>query len=131
MDGARIFLKGPTQSELIPMVETAYAAAKQRGFVIDWTTNGFAVRVALPLSGNPAGFFYGAPTGVLEFYFGFLSLDAEAALALRKQLLSFGVFREAGQKTLRATIAPETIPQLKAAYDLILDEVGRMRQGDA
>jgi hypothetical protein len=26
MDGARIFLKGPTRTELIPMVETAYAA---------------------------------------------------------------------------------------------------------
>ena len=26
MDGARIYLKGPTQSELIPMVETAYIA---------------------------------------------------------------------------------------------------------
>jgi hypothetical protein len=107
------------------------ALAKQRGFVIDWTTNGFAVRVALALSGNPAGFVYGAPNGSFEFYFGYLDLDAEAALALRKQLLSFGVFREAGQKTLRASVATETIPQLQAAYDLILDEVGRMRQGDA
>jgi hypothetical protein len=119
------------EPEAARFFEHVLALGTQHGYVIYWGTKGFSLRAALSPSGNLASFVYGWPPGYFEFYFGQLKMEAEAALALRQQLLSFGVFRESGQKTLRAVVDSETIPQLKAAYDLILDKVGRMRRGDA
>ena len=102
--------------------------ATKQDYVIYWGTKGFSVRAVLKPSGNLASFVYGWPEDHFEFYFAYLNLSTEEASVLRQKLMDFKVFRESGQKTLRASVTPETIPQLKKAYAFILDEVDRICQ---
>ena len=42
---------------------------------------------------------------------------------LRKELLDFGVFREAGEQTLKAYVDETNIPKMQEVYDFILDRI--------
>jgi hypothetical protein len=70
---------------------------------------------------------YGWPNGKFDFYFGQLSdLDPETLKKLRKELLDFGVFREAGGQTLQAVVEETNIPKMQEVYDFILDRIGEI-----
>jgi hypothetical protein len=42
---------------------------------------------------------------------------------LRRELMEFGVFREAGQKTLRVNLTREILPKMLEVYNFILDKM--------
>ena len=63
----------------------------------------------------PVSFAYGYPqhgtwpSDYFEFYFANLPLSDPELSALRKDLLTYGIFREAGKKTLRVLLDDESI----------------------
>lgn len=100
--------------------------AKEQGHVIYWGEVGFSVRAHSPKSGRLASFAYGYPPATFQFFFHKdWESDEENAAALRERLLNFGVFREAGQYTLTASLSEETLVQIDEIYDFILEEIDR------
>lgn len=97
--------------------------AQERGYEIYWGSMGFSVRIYLPAQGELASFAYGWSPGVFEFYFSQLPLSEQRAQTLRKALLAFGVFEEAGQYTLRAKLNATTLKRMPEVYNFILDAV--------
>jgi CBS domain-containing protein len=97
--------------------------AEQRGYTIYWGTKGFSARAYLPQEEQWASFSYGWPEELFEFYFGHLPLPDKEARMLRRELMRFGVFREAGQKTLRANLTREILPKMLEVYNFILDKM--------
>ena len=48
---------------------------------------------------------------------------------MRKELLTFGVFKEAGEKTLRATLTDDaTLAAMPKVYDFILEKMSTIAQ---
>jgi hypothetical protein len=47
-------------------------------------------------------------------------------MKLRKELLDFGVFREAGKQTLKADVEETNIPKMQEVYEFILNRIGEM-----
>jgi hypothetical protein len=52
-----------------------------------------------------------------------LSLPAEEAQALRRELMKFGVFRESGEKTLTVGLNSRTLRKMPEVYDFVLDKM--------
>jgi hypothetical protein len=72
------------------------------------------------------GFAYFWPPNIFQFYFHpqwRLFLSEEQVLALRKELLAFGIFKEAGQWTLAATVVQDNLTRMNEVYDFILDKM--------
>jgi len=102
--------------------ERVVDVAEKRGHLIYWGTVGFSVRAHF--QDGRASFVYGWPSGKFDFYFGQLSdLDPETLKKLRKELLDFGVFREAGEQTLTAEVEETNIPKIQEVYNFILDRI--------
>jgi hypothetical protein len=98
--------------------------AEEQGHVIYWGEVGFSVRAHSPKSGGLASFAYGYPPATFQFYFHKdWESDEGSAAALRERLLNFGVFREAGQYTLTASLTEETLGQMDEVYDFILHQI--------
>ena len=102
--------------------------ALKRGHTVYWGSQGFSVRARLPKAGHLISFVYGWPNNSFEFYFAQLPLSDEDALTLRRELLAFGVFEEAGKKTLRANLNDQTSDRLPGVYDFILDKMDEIVQ---
>ncbi len=106
--------------------------AEKRGHRIYWGTTCFSVGARL--TEGSASFLYCYPQGEFDFYFsqlsefldGQLHFDPETLKKLRKELLDFGVFREAGKHTLKADVDERNIPKMEKVYDFILDRVGEI-----
>jgi len=97
--------------------------AEQQGKHIYWGVVGFSIRTSLSQSEGLFTFAYGWPADQFDIYLGYLPFSPEEEATLRKELLSYGVFREAGQKTLKANVSDETVDQLKKAFSFILEKV--------
>jgi CBS domain-containing protein len=100
--------------------------AEQRGYTIYWGTKGFSARAYLPQEERWASFAYGWPEELFDFYFGHLPLPDKEARTLRRELMEFGVFRESGQKTLKANLTSEALPKMAEVYDFILDKMDQI-----
>jgi len=71
-------------------------------------------------------FAYGYPPNVFQLYLhDDWVLNKDWALDLRRQLLGFGVFKEAGRYTLTATLELENLERVREAYDLIIDRIDK------
>ncbi|MCC7355753.1 MAG: hypothetical protein IT330_18580 [Anaerolineae bacterium] len=112
----------------VSVFEKVLDLAVQKGHTIYWGTKGFSVRAYLPRTDRFASFVYGWPPGFFEFYFGHLPLSAEESVVLRKDLMAFGVFRAAGEKTLRATLEGATLAHIPEVYDFILAKIDEIVQ---
>ena len=97
--------------------------AEERGYTIRWGKESFSVRGYLPRAQYGVTFCYGWPSQAFSFYFGHLSLPAEEAQALRRELMEFGVFRESGEKTLTVGLNSRTLPKMPEVYDFVLDKM--------
>jgi len=118
------FLKG-CKPAIAKFFERVVDLGEKRGHRIYWGTVGFSVRAQFP--DGLSSFVYGWPNGKFDFYFGQLSdLDPETLKKLRKELLDFGVFREAGGQTLQAVVEETNIPKMQEVYDFILDRIGEI-----
>ncbi len=99
--------------------------AEKRGYLIYWGMVGFSVRVQL--ADGAGSFVYGFPSGEFQFYFNQLTnFDPETLKKLRKDLLGFGVFRVAGEYTLKAVVDEENTPKMEKVYDFILVRIGEI-----
>jgi hypothetical protein len=107
--------------------------ARERGHNISWGTTGFSICAYLPSIDKFASFAYGFPltsndmaTDRFDFHFRRTKLlppEEEKTSALRKSLLDFGVFREAGKRMLKAPVTEENLDRMNEVYDFILDKV--------
>jgi len=109
-----------------PVFQTILNSAAERNDRIYWGKGGFSVGVYLPKEGQYASFAYCYLPNGFDFYFAQLPLSDEAQLALRKELLKFDIFEEAGKKTLKAKLEGNTIDRVHEVYNLILDEMDKM-----
>jgi hypothetical protein len=111
---------------LAKFFERVLDQAEKKGHRIYWGTVCFSVGAWL--EDGSASFLYCYPDGEFDFYFSQLSdlFDAETLKRLRKELLDFGVFREAGKQTLKADVEETNIPKMQEVYDFILNKIGEI-----
>ena len=65
---------------------------------------------------------YGYSPDVFQVYFANLPISDEQLLALRKEILGFGIFKEA-PKTLSVNLNGSNLKQAEEAYELMLQRV--------
>ncbi len=95
--------------------------AERGGYRIYWGTVSFSV--GKWLTDGSASFLYCYPGGEFDFYFSQLDFGQEILQKLRKELLDFGVFREAGKQTLKADVDETNISKMQEVYDFILERI--------
>jgi hypothetical protein len=100
--------------------------AEKRGHNVVWGTTGFSLRTYSPKDDGYVTFGYGAPPGEFSFYFYGGVMRTKKVLALRSRLLAFGVFREAGEWTLKAPLTEENLARMNEVYDFILDQIDKL-----
>lgn len=100
--------------------------AEAQGHTIYWGQKGFSIRTMLQQKQRLVSFMYGWPNGQLEFYFGYLPHPPQELARLRQQLLDFGVFAPAGEKTLRAQVANAASTQILEMVKFVLGVMERM-----
>jgi hypothetical protein len=93
------------------------------GYSIYWGVKSYSVRKYLPSLNKYASVIYCDPKGQFLFYSAQLPISEEAAETLRNELLSYGIFKESGKKTLTATLNNETLSKAKEAVGYILNKV--------
>lgn len=95
----------------------------ERRYSIDWGRATFSVRAYLPKNRSTVTFAYGWVSGEFQVYLGVLPIPPAEEQALRKQLMGFGIFREAGKKTLHALLDAEAIAKLPEVYEFLLGKM--------
>lgn len=93
--------------------------ADQHGHTINWGIKGFSMRVFLPETDSMASIVYGFPPNVFQVYFAYLPISAEQTLALRKEILGYGIFKEA-PKTLSVNLDTNNLKQAEEACRLMM-----------
>jgi hypothetical protein len=96
--------------------------AGQRGHTVYWGIKGFSIRAYLSETDSFASVAYGYPPNLFQVYFGYLPVSDEQILTLRKEILSYGIFKEA-PKTLSVNLDTDNIGQAEEAYKLMLQRV--------
>jgi hypothetical protein len=102
--------------------------AERREHTIYWGTKGFSIRVYLPKTDSYASVLYGFPPNSFDIYFAHIPLPSEKLLALRKEILSYGIFREA-PKTLSMNLNISNFKKAEEAYELMLQRVEEIAKG--
>jgi hypothetical protein len=85
---------------------------------IYWGTTGFSIRVSFPGSDGFLSVAYGYPPNEFHVYFGHLPFTEEEISSLRKEILNFGIFKQA-PKTLKTELQANNIQIAKDAYALM------------
>jgi hypothetical protein len=97
------------------------STAKKKGYIVYLGMKGISLRAKMH-DGRIYSFIYCMPLDSFEFYFG-MPLSKEKETDIREKLQSFGVFRMAGDKTLKAKVTKENLETVKKAYVDILEIV--------
>lgn len=101
--------------------------AMSKEFSTYWGATSFSIRAHVQNKDREyASFLYGWSPDKFEIYLKQLPMDETQSLAFRQELLAFGVFKEAGKWTLRATIDDQTARQVKKAADFALTRVKQL-----
>jgi hypothetical protein len=100
--------------------------ASKEDFSIYWATRSFSVRKYLPSLNKYASVVYCQPEGLFSFYFAQLPTSNKTAETLRRDLLSYGIFRESGKKTLISTLNNETLDKTRDVVKFILGKVNEI-----
>lgn len=104
--------------------------ADQRGHTVYWGIKGFSIRVYLSETDSFVSVAYGYPPDLFQVYFGYLPVSNEQILVLRKEILNYGIFKEA-PKTLSANLNIGNLKKAEEAYELILQRVEEIaKRGD-
>lgn len=114
----RIKMLSKCSEEAAQLFSSILESADKHGRTIYWGTTGFSIRVPVPGSGGPASIVYCYPPNKFQIYFAHLPFSKETISALRKELLSLGIFQEA-PKTLTMFLSADNIQQAKKAHALI------------
>jgi len=113
-------------AEAAPFFEYVLDKAIEKEFILYWGTTGFSVRLTMPNSNNRASFAYGYPPNKFEFYFGhmrYAGVSDGFQATLRQELLTTGLFEEAGEKTLRLWLKDGENARWRKMYDFILSRM--------
>ena len=93
-------------------------------FSVYWGATSFSIRAHIGTEEREhASFSYGWPPNTLELYLKQLPLDETESMAFRQELLKFGIFKEAGRWTLRATVDSGTKQKAEDVYNFALSKV--------
>jgi hypothetical protein len=109
--------------ELRPFFKEVLDQAGKSGLSIYWAVKSFSVRKYLPSLNRYASVIYCQPEGSFSFYFAQLPISNEVAETLRRDLLSYGLFKESGRKTLITKLNKETVGEAKEVLEFILGKV--------
>lgn len=105
--------------------------AQEKNYDICWGSQSFSIRAHLAdEEGKYNSFLYGWYPNRFEVYLAQMPLSKQESLAFRKELMAFGIFKEAGDWTLRTILNGESLTQISKAYDIVLnkmDEIIRPR----
>lgn len=95
-----------------------------KDFSVYWGATSFSIRARIATEEREyASFLYGWPPNTLEVYLKQLPLDETESMSFRQELLKFGIFKEAGRWTLRATVDSGTKQKAEEVYNFALREV--------
>lgn len=99
--------------------------AVRRGHTIYWGTTGFSTGAQVAGGGDRWAFAYGFPPDDFQFYFqdGAPWSSGKESAAFRKELMSTGIFREAGRLTLKSRVDETTSVRAHEVARRILDRV--------
>lgn len=95
----------------------------ERDYSFSWRKASFSVRAYLPKNQTTIFFAYGWPNGLFQIYLRDLPISPAENQALRKHLLGFDIFREAGERTLNAKLDAKAIAKLPEVYDFLLGKM--------
>ena len=109
-----------------PFFESLISVAADKGHVLYWGTKGFSVRAYLPKNDRLASFVYGFPPNTFQFYFGQLPLPEDELIALRKELMAFGLYQESGEKTLTTNLKESDLAKADEVYEFILNKIDQI-----
>lgn len=124
----REFLSNCSTTQIAEFFEYVLDEAGRKGHEIYWGSVGFSIRAYLPEIDQKASFVYGYPPQTFQFFFGHLRVDRIDLTELREELLSYGIFRESGAKTLTANLSEIDLTQARKVYDFILDNIDRYQE---
>jgi hypothetical protein len=114
-------------SEAAELFRKVLVANLPKDFSIYWGGTSFSIRARIASEEREyASFFYGWPPNILEIYLKQLPLDDAESMSFRKELMKFGIFKEAGRWTLRATVDSGTKQKAEEVYKLALEKVNEM-----
>ncbi len=119
-------------AETAQFFEYVLDTALDKGYLINWGTTGFSVRLIDSDTNQRASFAYGYHPDKFEFYFGhlpYVNVSDEHQATLRQDLLDTGMFEEAGEKTLRLWLKGEENGRWRETYDLILTKMDEIVMG--
>ncbi|HON35877.1 MAG: hypothetical protein WAZ20_03155 [Methanothrix sp.] len=115
-------------SEFAPFFQKVIEQANEKIFSIYWAKTGFSVRKYFPFFNKYASVIYCSPKGAFYFYFAQLPISEKLAEDLRRQLLSTGIFKETGKKTLTSTLDIQTLDKANDVIELILERITRIAE---
>lgn len=116
------FLAKCSTPELASFYDRIFEIANDHKLTIYWGTVGFSVRIYLPEVDNYASIIYGYPPDSLQIYFAQLPWPEEKILAIRKELASYGFFKEA-PKTLSLNLGDKDLSKVTQACQLALERI--------
>ncbi len=125
--GPRSLTRGTFLAQCPPEARASFEMVLDRGidrdYSIYWGKAAFSVRASLLKNKSINTFVYGWTSGEFQVYLGDLPIPSIEIQALREQLMGFGIFREAGKKTLGAKLDAKAIAKLPEVYEFLLGEM--------
>ena len=123
---SRLTNQGEFLAKCAPEIATFFTdilnIANERGHTIYWGVKGFSVRVYIPETDSFASIAYGYPPSLFQIYFAHLPFSDEQILAIRKEILGYGIFQEA-RKTLSVELNTNNLKPALEAYKVMLQKV--------
>jgi hypothetical protein len=114
--------------EFRPFFQNLIKLSNENGFSRNYISTGFSVRKYFPFSNKYASVLYCSPKGVLQFYFGQLTISNRLAENLRRELMSTGIFIETGKKTLTSTLNAQMLDKADEVVKLIMDRMAEIAE---
>lgn len=106
------------------MFRNALNSTLTKDFSVYWGATSFSIRAHIATDQREyASFLYGWIPNILEIFLKNLPFEETELMSFRQELLKFGIFKEAGNWTLRATIDGQTKQKAEDVYNFALSKV--------
>lgn len=116
---------GKCEPEIADFFSRILDKADQHGHTVYWGTSGFSIRVFLSETEGLASMAYGYPPEFFHISFNFMTVPEEQIRALRKEILDFGIFKEAPTR-LTVKLNSSNLKKAEEAYELMMKRVEEM-----
>jgi hypothetical protein len=106
------------------MFRNALNSSLTKDFSVYWGATSFSIRAHIATEEREfASFLYGWLPNTLEIYLAQLPFEETELMSFRQELLKFGIFKEAGKWTLRATVDSQSKQKAEDVYNFALSKV--------